>query len=225
MSNYSAVDMASASAQGFRDGVESAQGEFGDAYQGAREELAIWKRRALEAEEKLRNAEQSTPAAIEVIGYASPGQVEILRKLPRTGGMKVKGCKDGRYTEPVVLLSVARAALFATVIRCEQAGAFKACMECGYQDGHDEICKFHGSNRAAQEQGEVQGRWIPVSERLPSVAQEVIVNSEFDGVTAGFLDSYGEWYSPNSDYKLTRVVAWQPLPAAPALAASTEQEE
>lgn len=73
-------------------------------------------------------------------------------------------------------------------------------------------------------QGEVQGRWIPVSERLPSVAQEVIVNSEFDGVTAGFLDSYGEWYSPNSDYKLTRVVAWQPLPAAPALAASTGQE-
>lgn len=77
---------------------------------------------------------------------------------------------------------------------------------------------------AVQEQGEVQGRWIPVSERLPSVAQEVIVNSEFDGVTAGFLDSYGEWYSPNSDYKLTRVVAWQPLPAAPALSASTGQE-
>jgi len=65
----------------------------------------------------------------------------------------------------------------------------------------------------------IKGRWIPVSERLPSVAQEVIVNSEFDGVTAGFLDSYGEWYSPNSDYKLTRVVAWQPLPAAPALLA------
>lgn len=67
-----------------------------------------------------------------------------------------------------------------------------------------------------------QAEWIPVSERLPSVAQEVIVNSEFDGITAGFLDSYGEWYAPNSDYKLTRVVAWQQLPAAPALAASAE---
>lgn len=64
--------------------------------------------------------------------------------------------------------------------------------------------------------------WIPVSERLPDVAQEVIVNSEFDGITAGFLDSYGEWYSPNSDYKLTRVVAWQPLPAPPAIAAAQE---
>ena len=63
-------------------------------------------------------AAPAQPAAIEVIGYASPGQVEILRSLPRTGGMKVKGCKDGRYTEPVVLLSAARAALFAAVIRC-----------------------------------------------------------------------------------------------------------
>ena len=101
-------------------------------------------------------AAPAQPAAIEVIGYASPGQVEILRSLPRTGGMKVKGRKDGRYTEPVVLLSAARAALFTAVIRCEQAGAFKTCMECGYQDGHDEICKFHGSNRAAQDPGEVQ---------------------------------------------------------------------
>lgn len=62
--------------------------------------------------------------------------------------------------------------------------------------------------------------WIPVNERLPSMVQEVIVNSEFDGVTAGILDSYGEWYSPNSDYKLTRVVAWQPLPAAPSFLAT-----
>lgn len=61
----------------------------------------------------------------------------------------------------------------------------------------------------------IKGQWIPVSERLPSVAQEVIVSSDFDGVTAGFLDSYGEWYAPNSDYKLTRVVAWQPFPPLP----------
>ena len=34
--------------------AQGQQVEFGDAYQGAREDLAIWKRRALEAEEKLR---------------------------------------------------------------------------------------------------------------------------------------------------------------------------
>lgn len=33
-------------------------GEYGDAYQGAREDLAIWKRRALEAEERARQLEQ-----------------------------------------------------------------------------------------------------------------------------------------------------------------------
>ncbi|WP_312800519.1 hypothetical protein [Pseudomonas sp.] len=32
--------------------------DFKDAYQGAREDLAIWKRRALEAEEKLRQQDQ-----------------------------------------------------------------------------------------------------------------------------------------------------------------------
>lgn len=36
-------------------------GEYGSAYQGAREDLAIWKRRALEAEEKLRTAPVAVP--------------------------------------------------------------------------------------------------------------------------------------------------------------------
>ena len=129
--------------------------------------LAARKSHVLEAEEKLRNAGQSKPSAIEVIGYASPGQVEILRKIPRTGGMKVKGRKDNRYTEPIVLLSAARSAVLSAVIRCEQAGAFKMCMECGYQDGHDEICKFHAGNRAAQGAGVLEG-WqrVPVGEMI-----------------------------------------------------------
>ena len=33
-------------------------GEYGDAYQGAREDLAIWKRRALEAEARVRQQDQ-----------------------------------------------------------------------------------------------------------------------------------------------------------------------
>ena len=36
-------------------------GEYGSAYQGAREDLAIWKRRALEAEEKIRTAPVAVP--------------------------------------------------------------------------------------------------------------------------------------------------------------------
>ena len=98
---------------------------------------------------------------------------------------------------------------------CESIGYPVALMTCG------DLAAFQAG--AAWQRTQVAG-WIPVSERLPSVVQEVIVHSEFDGVTAGFLDSYGEWYAPNSDYKLTRVVAWQPFPAAPALAASTGRE-
>ena len=87
------------------------------------------------------------PKPLDVVGYASPGQIEILRNLPRPVGMKVKGSKDDRYSEPVVLLKDARAALISLAARCQQEGAFKACLECGYQDGHDEICQFHATNR------------------------------------------------------------------------------
>lgn len=59
------------------------------------------------------------------------------------------------------------------------------------------------------------GQWVAVSERLPNVAQEVIIFSGFEGVCAGVLDSYGEWFAPCSEYKLTRVTHWMPLPAAP----------
>lgn len=96
---------------------------------------------------RLKAGQGEAVAPIEVIGYASPGQVDILRNVPRTGGMKVKGSPDNRYTEPVVLLSAAKSAVFQAVIRCEKAGAFKTCMECGYQDGHDQICQYHGSTR------------------------------------------------------------------------------
>jgi len=93
------------------------------------------------------------------------------------------------------------------------------CEHC-WPDDFKEGGKWYNGFEAQQSTPERTDGWISVSERLPDVAQEVIVDSEFDGVTAGFLDSYGEWYSPNSDYKLTRVVAWQPLPAAPSLLAS-----
>ena len=59
------------------------------------------------------------------------------------------------------------------------------------------------------------GQWVAVIERLPNVTQEVIVFSSFEGVCAGVLDSYGEWFAPCSEYKLTRVTHWMPLPAAP----------
>lgn len=38
--------------------AQQPQSEYGDAYQGAREDLAIWKRRALEAESRVREQDQ-----------------------------------------------------------------------------------------------------------------------------------------------------------------------
>lgn len=67
-------------------------------------------------------------------------------------------------------------------------------------------------------QAEPASPWVAVSERLPDVAQEVIIFSGFEGVCAGVLDSYGEWFAPCSEYKLTRVTHWMPLPAAPEAA-------
>lgn len=111
--------------------------------------VQVYASAALSAQQSAPVTNETSP--LEVIGYASPGQIAILRELPRTGGMKVKGRKDDRYSEPVVLLSDARSAMLSLAVRCQQEGAFKTCLECGYQDGHDEICQFHASNRMAQQ--------------------------------------------------------------------------
>lgn len=95
---------------------------------------------------------EAEPVKLDVVGYASPGQIEVLRSVPLTGGMKVKGLPNDRYSEPLVLLSAAKSAVFQAVIRCEQKGAFKTCLECGYQDGHDPICQYHESKRAPARQ-------------------------------------------------------------------------
>ena len=81
----------------------------------------------------------------------------------------------------------------------------------------DPLWVFENYGAAAEliDELEKQTQWISVEERLPSIAQEVIVNTEFEGVCAGVLDSYMEWYAPCSDYKLTRVTHWMPLPSPP----------
>ncbi|MHB2490302.1 hypothetical protein ACYBR6_05545 [Klebsiella pneumoniae] len=61
--------------------VES--GEYGDAYQGAREDLAIWKRRALEAEESVRRLEQINDHLVkEAQGESRMGEPVIAQPAP-----------------------------------------------------------------------------------------------------------------------------------------------
>lgn len=87
--------------------------------------------------------------------------------------------------------------------------------------GHSLLCP---ECNGAPAQAEPASPWVAVSERLPNVAQEVIIFSDFEGVCAGVLDSYDEWFAPCSEYKLTRVTHWMPLPAAPAIAAARKGE-
>lgn len=58
-------------------------GEYGDAYQGAREDLAIWKRRALEAEESVRRLEQINDHLVkEAQGESRMGEPVIAQPVP-----------------------------------------------------------------------------------------------------------------------------------------------
>ncbi len=58
-------------------------GEYGDAYQGAREDLAIWKRRALEAEESFRRLEQINDHLVkEAQGESGMGEPVIAQPAP-----------------------------------------------------------------------------------------------------------------------------------------------
>jgi hypothetical protein len=60
-----------------------ANGEYGDAYQGAREDLAIWKRRALEAEEHVQRLEQINDYLVkEAQGESRMGEPLITPPAP-----------------------------------------------------------------------------------------------------------------------------------------------
>lgn len=82
--------------------------------------------------------------AVEVVGYGFK-HVDKGWLFSSKSYHEVNPCLEG-----FGLMTVAqhRHILLSTVIRCEQKGAFKTCLECGYQDGHDLICQYHESKRA-----------------------------------------------------------------------------
>jgi hypothetical protein len=60
-------------------------------------------------------------------------------------------------------------------------------------------------------------RWIPVSERLPTVDKMVLVRTALNEIlTRKLFDaSLLEWCDENTDYFLRNVTHWRPLPSAP----------
>ena len=56
----------------------------------------------------------------------------------------------------------------------------------------------------------VQG-WIPCSERLPKVDEEVLVTMEWGDVQIAWYDKFGKWET-DEWYDLDDILAWMPLP-------------
>ena len=57
-------------------------------------------------------------------------------------------------------------------------------------------------------------KWIPVSERLPKKNVEVLITTEWDGITIGEMFSNNDWFihegATNAD--IDDIKAWMPLP-------------
>ena len=212
--------------------------DYSDAYRGARDDLATWKKHCLEAEARVRQLEQIIDnLAIETQGETRMGEPLVqpyeaprekvnamFKALGLSGTASVGDIQDAALARIQAKPQPAAVPDGYALVPVEPtpemvSAAEEAHMPFGDMDIALRMAILSATSAPATVQGD---GWIPVSERLPNVVQEVIVNSEFDGITAGFLDSYGEWYSPNSDYKLTRVFAWQPLPAPPAIAAARQ---
>ena len=100
------------------------QSEYGDAYQGSREDLAIWKRRALEAESRIREQDQiienlgnalnaengptfmgepviQQPQSEEAVAYTTAGMLAIAKELPLTGRIGARCKADDRWNVPL----------------------------------------------------------------------------------------------------------------------------
>lgn len=148
-----------------------------DAYQGAREDVAIWKRRALEAEELVRQFDQ-VATGLTVLAALHTHE-DGRQRVQMPGKVYDQDAGWGAHVEQLVSLPQAKASVLQAVIRCNQKGAFKACMECGYQDGHDLICKFHESRRAEQ----------PSAAQVPD---DVLALGYYVGNPSAWEDGYNE---------------------------------
>ena len=71
--------------------------EFGAPYPGAREELAIWKRRALEAEAKVREQDKIIDRLGAALDEENGPTYMGEPKLPNDNGVRAAISEDGAY--------------------------------------------------------------------------------------------------------------------------------
>lgn len=207
--------------------VKAEQVGMADAYVGAREDLAIWKRRALEAEEKLRAQcdDQSFMGEPLVQPYEAPREkIEALfKQLGFNGQVSVGEILDAALTA----LKAQQVGQEPAVPECvERIRTLLPRFEAGVNwTGEDAAELAEAAYDAAEllttkpaPDQDVAG-WIPVTERLPEVETDVLVRgvrrNEVMHRVAGLFN--GEWSSQETeDLLLGEVTHWMPLPAAPA---------
>ncbi|HFZ1674455.1 TPA: DUF551 domain-containing protein [Klebsiella pneumoniae] len=180
-------------------------GEYGDAYQGAREDLAIWKRRALEAEESVRRLEQINDHLVkEAQGESRMGEPVIAQPAPVVPDGYVMVPKEP--TEDMI----------AAAMNCDDV----------LFNGDDSFCvQFWNIYEAMLAAANcsipmISERWIPVSERMPELDTRVLLYfSNYGGhIEDGCIGDDGDGpyhYLFDGDSLQYEPTHWMPLPAPP----------
>lgn len=182
-------------------------GEYGDAYQGAREDLAIWKRRALEAEESVRRLEQINDHLVkEAQGESRIGEPVIAQPVPVV--------PDELLNEIDDLLSVCR----VYACRSRRSGSEHDIPRTEKAQEWLRACRSAMLATSTQSPGSdpaiVPGKWIPVSERMPEDAQWCVVITEYGYYVQCWSDGQG-WLGDDISIPNVDVTHWMPLPSAP----------
>lgn len=59
-------------------------------------------------------------------------------------------------------------------------------------------------------------KWISVNDKLPATRKTVLIYDEYEGISAGYYDSYyAKFRSIEDIYRSCNVTHWQPLPEPP----------
>jgi hypothetical protein len=173
-----------------------AQGEYGDAYQGAREDLAIWKRRALEAEEKVLQQEQIIDhLTSEAQGESRFGEPVVTPDAPCV--------PDGYVLADKKALGTVLQALVNAPHHIRELQVTRQPVEL-FSDNPINVLIANYEAPAAPA-APAADAWIQVSERLPSVAAgkaiEVIVavKRKHNGQVYVFTTEYLNCVQVNQD--------------------------
>ncbi|EIX9773557.1 DUF551 domain-containing protein [Klebsiella pneumoniae] len=209
-------------------------GEYGDAYRGAREDLAIWKRRALEAEESVSRLEQINDHLVkEAQGESRMGEPVIAQPVPvvpneikhRIGGLdwgwEGEFNRGWNACRAAMLQELKKSAGTEAICRSDenvQVLHTKSPAQSDCCPAQNHVSPEQNGDTPAQSQG-----WIQVSEQMPPSRHEVLVGRwwgekprwccKWATYIPGHPDAQSSgWLIPGASWTPTH---WMPLPASP----------